>query len=116
MDIEIALLFGLKMNKEEGLFRAVALRGGSWNNPDTNLRCSARNNNDPDNDWNNEIGFRVVSPAQSCPTGNEVLPVMPGPDAGVLRNTGLLSGHDIRPSIRRPGPVPCQVWGKPEYK
>ncbi|TLU87725.1 MAG: hypothetical protein FDX21_02570 [Chlorobium sp.] len=37
------------------------MRGGSWNNNPDNLRCSARNNNNPAN-RNNNIGFRVVRP------------------------------------------------------
>ena len=36
-----------------------ALRGGSFNNNQRNVRCAYRNNNDPDN-RNNNIGFRVV--------------------------------------------------------
>ncbi len=47
------------------LLGARALRGGSWINTNENLRCSARNNNQPDN-RNNNIGFRVVRP-QSRP-------------------------------------------------
>ncbi|MCK6561363.1 hypothetical protein HUU39_11870 [candidate division KSB1 bacterium] len=43
---------------------ARALRGGAWNNNPENLRCVARNNNNPDNQWNNN-GFRVVC-AQSA--------------------------------------------------
>jgi len=35
------------------------LRGGAFNNNSRNARCSARNNNNPDN-RNNNIGFRVV--------------------------------------------------------
>jgi len=36
------------------------LRGGSWNNNDTNLRGSNRNRNDPGN-RNNNNGFRAAS-------------------------------------------------------
>jgi formylglycine-generating enzyme required for sulfatase activity len=36
------------------------LRGGSWNNNHDNARAAARNNNHPDNDWNNN-GLRVVA-------------------------------------------------------
>ncbi|NJM43721.1 MAG: hypothetical protein HC858_06610 [Brachymonas sp.] len=36
-----------------------ALRGGSWNNTTDNARASIRNRNQPDN-WNNNVGFRVV--------------------------------------------------------
>ena len=37
------------------------LRGGSWNNDNTeNFRCAYRNNNDPAN-RNNNNGFRVAS-------------------------------------------------------
>jgi len=36
------------------------LRGGSWNNNNTNnLRVANRNNNNPDNE-NNNIGFRCA--------------------------------------------------------
>jgi hypothetical protein len=35
------------------------LRGGSWNNNQNNARVSGRNNNHPNNKWNN-YGFRVV--------------------------------------------------------
>ena len=62
------------------------LRGGSWNNNPENLQCSARNNNNPENQWNNN-GFRVVV-AQSCP--------LTEPDVGVLWNIGLVFGHDMR--------------------
>ncbi|WP_332835103.1 hypothetical protein [Geminisphaera colitermitum] len=51
------------MVKETWGFRdtyARGVRGGSFNNNDTNLASSARNNNDPANE-NNNIGFRVVS-------------------------------------------------------
>ncbi|MEW5939260.1 MAG: SUMF1/EgtB/PvdO family nonheme iron enzyme [Chloroflexota bacterium] len=36
-----------------------ALRGGSWNNNDNNVRSSNRNRNTPDN-INNNIGFRCA--------------------------------------------------------
>jgi len=36
------------------------LRGGSWNNNIDNARLSDRNNNHPDNEWNNN-GFRVLA-------------------------------------------------------
>jgi hypothetical protein len=35
------------------------VRGGSWNNPQNNARCAYRNRNEPDN-FNNNLGFRVV--------------------------------------------------------
>jgi formylglycine-generating enzyme required for sulfatase activity len=37
-----------------------AVRGGSWNNNRNNARCAYRNRNVPDN-FNNNLGFRVVS-------------------------------------------------------
>ncbi|GMV33067.1 MAG: hypothetical protein DYG85_13175 [Chloroflexi bacterium CFX1] len=37
----------------------LSLRGGSWNNNQNNARVSGRNNNHPNNEWNN-YGFRVV--------------------------------------------------------
>jgi hypothetical protein len=39
-------------------------RGGSWNNNARNCRVSNRNNNEPDN-RNNNLGFRLASPAPS---------------------------------------------------
>jgi len=44
-----------------GLAGSVArvLRGGAYNNEDSNLRCAYRNNNNPNN-RNDNIGFRVV--------------------------------------------------------
>jgi len=44
----------------EGLIGRV-LRGGSFNNNATNVRCANRNRNNPDN-RNNNVGFRVVLP------------------------------------------------------
>ncbi|MBM4430325.1 MAG: hypothetical protein FJ026_08285 [Chloroflexi bacterium] len=35
------------------------VRGGSWINNRRNARCAYRNRNIPDN-WNNNVGFRVV--------------------------------------------------------
>ena len=52
------------------------LRGGSWNNNPTNLRCAYRNNNTPDN-RNNNIGFRCVWVEDSSPKA-AYSGVMPG--------------------------------------
>jgi formylglycine-generating enzyme required for sulfatase activity len=38
---------------------ARVMRGGSWNNNPRNARCAYRNRNNPNN-FNNNIGFRVV--------------------------------------------------------
>jgi len=65
---------------------SLALRGGSWNNDEDNLRCSARNNNHPDN-HNDNMGFRVVFP-QSCTTGLRT-------NAGPLRSPGSFTVHDM---------------------
>jgi formylglycine-generating enzyme required for sulfatase activity len=35
------------------------LRGGSFNNNQNNARCAYRNRNEPDN-FNNNLGFRLV--------------------------------------------------------
>jgi hypothetical protein len=37
------------------------LRGGSWNNNERNARLDARNNDHPNNQWNDN-GFRVAVP------------------------------------------------------
>jgi hypothetical protein len=47
------------------------LRGGSWNNNQRNARCAYRNRNIPDN-FNNNIGFRVVVSIAFDP-GREIL-------------------------------------------
>ena len=51
---------------------ARVLRGGAFNNNRNNARCAYRNNNHPDNQWNNN-GFRVVV-SHNCPrpAGNVV--------------------------------------------
>ncbi len=51
----------------EGLIQKQArvVRGGSWNNNRNNARCSYRNRNEPDN-FNNNIGFRVVCSTSLC--------------------------------------------------
>jgi formylglycine-generating enzyme required for sulfatase activity len=47
---------------QRGKNGARVVRGGSWNNNDTNLRASNRNNNEPGNrNYNN--GFRCASGA-----------------------------------------------------
>jgi len=51
----------------EGLIQEQArvVRGGSWNNNRNNARCAYRNRNEPDN-FNNNVGFRVVCSTSSC--------------------------------------------------
>ena len=44
----------------ERVIDRLALRGGSWNNNAENARVAERNRNNPDNNWNNNVGFRVV--------------------------------------------------------
>ncbi|MFP4439332.1 MAG: SUMF1/EgtB/PvdO family nonheme iron enzyme [Chloroflexaceae bacterium] len=41
------------------------LRGGSWNNDQSNARCAYRNHNNPDN-HNDNIGLRLATRA-ACP-------------------------------------------------
>jgi hypothetical protein len=48
------------------------LRGGAWNNNRRNVRCAYRNRNVPDN-FNNNIGFRVLS---HDPGEQPVIPVI----------------------------------------
>jgi hypothetical protein len=45
------------------------VRGGSFNNDQDNARCAYRNNNNPNNDWNNN-GFRLVVSHIFPPAGN----------------------------------------------
>jgi len=46
-------------NFDESVREARALRGGSWDSTTVDLRGVARNVDDPD-DWNDNVGFRVV--------------------------------------------------------
>jgi hypothetical protein len=50
---------------DEGRAATPVLRGGSWNNDQRNARCAVRNRNDPDN-FNNNVGFRVVVSIACC--------------------------------------------------
>jgi len=50
-----------------------ALRGGSWNNNRRNARVSNRNNNHPDN-FNNNVGFRVILAPDFYTAGKIVFP------------------------------------------
>jgi formylglycine-generating enzyme required for sulfatase activity len=61
----------------EGLIQehAHVVRGGSWNNNRNNARCSYRNRNEPDN-FNNNIGFRVVCSTSFLYAGNAAHPTM----------------------------------------
>jgi formylglycine-generating enzyme required for sulfatase activity len=49
--------------------QAQIVRGGAFNNNESNARCAQRNRNQPDN-HNNNIGFRVCAstllPAAAC--------------------------------------------------
>jgi hypothetical protein len=45
------------------------VRGGSWNNNENNARAAYRNRNNPDN-YNNNVGFRVVFSHNFLFTGN----------------------------------------------
>ena len=53
----MVLRWALAANRGDALVNI--LRGGSWNNNEMNARCSNRNRNNPNN-YNNNIGFRVV--------------------------------------------------------
>ncbi|NCF84402.1 MAG: SUMF1/EgtB/PvdO family nonheme iron enzyme [Verrucomicrobiaceae bacterium] len=53
------------------------IRGGSWNNNEDKTRCANRNNNNPYNANNNNIGFRAV-PAPAQP-GRRRSPRLPRP-------------------------------------
>jgi hypothetical protein len=70
-----------------------ALRGGSWNNNQRNARVSYRNNNHPDN-FNNNIGFRVVVAPDFQPVGKAVALRRP---AGRKRKTARSGPGRVRP-------------------
>lgn len=67
---------------------ARLLHGGSWDTNVNGLRCSARNNNHPDNQWNNNVGFRVAF-SESNSKDSDQMPLNP-------RIFGLLFEYDMR--------------------
>ena len=75
----------LRPGAKRGVNRVM--RGGSWNNDAQNCRSAIRNNNPPDNRDNN-VGFRLASSRQR-------------PDAMCLRMHRLRQSPD-----HRPGPAP----------
>ena len=59
---------------DSGQYRV--LRGGSFNNNEDNVRCAARNRNNPNN-RNNNIGFRIflrtfIRTCRNCPAGTSL--------------------------------------------
>ncbi|MDQ1353939.1 MAG: hypothetical protein QG657_4248 [Acidobacteriota bacterium] len=113
-----------KKNKEKGqTVVGRVLRGGSWNNQSDNLRCAARNNDNPRNNWNNN-GFRVVCVPPIIPTGLRT--VAPCPLRRHPRDPDLMPAFQGTPD-RRPGMTydpfscghaspGCTGRGQPEYK
>lgn len=52
-------VYTLRVERTSTRLAGLVLRGGSWANNDNNVRAANRNNNNPNN-FNNNIGFRVV--------------------------------------------------------
>jgi hypothetical protein len=79
----------MKASLERGQAKGPrVLRGGSWNNNRNNARCAYRNRNEPDN-WNNNIGFRVVAAhGLLSPAGNAAQQTKLG-SRGVEERRGL---------------------------
>jgi hypothetical protein len=86
------------------------VRGGAWNNNRRNLRCAYRNRNTPDN-FNNNIGFRVVS--HDSPS-QPVIPVIPAMQDGAEKESQhclfpVEGGSQILMAVEPPippGPAP----------
>jgi hypothetical protein len=49
----------------------LVVRGGSWNNNQRRSRCAVRNRNQPEN-FNNNVGFRVVLSIALLPQGRYI--------------------------------------------
>jgi len=64
------------------------LRGGSWNNNQRNARCAYRNRNNPDN-FNNNVGFRVVFSHNLSYAYRPALRVIPPANLGADGRRGL---------------------------
>ena|GEM_PF-4100023 len=70
------------------------VRGGSWNNNRNNVRSAVRNRNNANN-FNNNIGFRVVLSHNIFPAGSAVPSTDGGRgkiSAGLLPARGFASG------------------------
>ncbi|MBN1147365.1 MAG: hypothetical protein JXA78_08915 [Anaerolineales bacterium] len=82
------------------------LRGGGWNNNRRNARCAYRNRNEPDN-FNDNLGFRVVS---HDPDGRPVNPALPAEAASSGPRLGRRDGAEMGGPLARPSepatPVP----------
>ena len=77
---------------------ARVVRGGSWNNTDTNLRGATRNRNNADNE-NNNNGFRCARPCARCKlyvhgyAGGVRAPDVPAHISGRIQKSVVCSGN-----------------------
>jgi len=98
------------------------VRGGSWINHHRNARCAYRNHNHPDN-FNNNLGFRVVVAHDSRGGPGPAKPAVHGRRAGAREREPARPGPGRVPALSRagqiqPGPAPCgrppqgfDAWG-----
>lgn len=87
------------------------LRGGSWNNNQNNVRDAYRNRNNPDN-FNNNVGFRVVfSHNSSCRPALRVVrrTLLSQMTAEDLNNWSSLFPADWFPGLPNIPTVPSQA-------
>lgn len=84
------------------------LRGGSWINQSRNARCAARNRNDPDNNFNDNIGFRLVVSIAFFP--REASAFVRGPVDPVIERCGTVPRR--KPARPIPGRVRATVAGQ----
>jgi len=82
------------------------LRGGAFNNEERNVRCAARNRNNPNN-WNRNNGFRLVA-SHDFPGR----PEMPG---GVQALCPLCRAEARKTAWLGPGRAPSESEGPGEY-
>jgi len=89
------------------------LRGGSWNNDRNNARCANRNRNNPNN-WNNNVGLRLVVShvllfGRKCRPANGAAR---GRGFETRRGLSLATGHARRGKYKR---APLPVVGRPLF-
>ncbi len=91
--------------------RRRVLRGGSFNNNEDNARATYRNNNTPNNEWNNN-GFRcgvggVAFHVSPCSTVSGHVPCCPGQQCDVFTDTAPRPNcREIAPAMSWPQSCP----------
>jgi len=95
--------------------KGPALRGGAWNNNERNARLSERNNDHPNNEWNNN-GFRVLALHRFAIAGSATWsrPGVEAKLAGLIPGRGFLL--DFPAKNKKAPPVPVAKEWRPSRR